>query len=156
MHLHRQYNGWDPSDPLDPEAEAVLSFVEDLACGERAPASESQVVATIDEYGVVIVTVPIGDRSELFLQAGDGWDRVVWTCPSGRVFEWVWDDQSPEDICALLDGHGVERTVLFGRRAVASQLVVNGKTLVTADGAARLAVLRRVGLGLTEKDQPAL
>jgi hypothetical protein len=32
---------------------------------------------------VVEVDVPVSAAS-LFRQAGDGWDRVIWTTPSGR------------------------------------------------------------------------
>lgn len=49
----------------------------------------------------------------MHLQAGDGSDRVLWTCPSGRTYEWTWQAQeTPGDLDALLAGRGIERATL--------------------------------------------
>jgi hypothetical protein len=150
------YDGWDPADRLDPGAESVLSFLERLAKGRLLSDSED-ILASIDEYGVLRATVPCGTSSELFLQAGDGWDRVLWTCPSGRRHEWSWeDDETPADIDALLAGRGVERTTMLRSRAIAVELVVEGRTLATTEGGLRLSLVRRLGVRLRTKDEPAL
>src|SRR3712207_5686378 len=101
MRVVRDYQSWDPDDPLDPEPESVLAFLDQLATsGTLTDVAEA--VARIDEYGVVYVDVPVGAAS-LFLQAGDGWDRVIWTTPSGRAYEWRWDlVRSPAQLSALV------------------------------------------------------
>jgi hypothetical protein len=156
VRVRRDYKGWDPSDPLDPEAESVLAFLDRLAVHPRS-AEVDEVVASIDEYGVVRAEVPLGGSSELFLQAGDGWDRVLWTCPSGRTHEWTWrQSETRDDILALLAGRGVERTTLFRRWRVAVELVLDGRSLATAEGRLRLAVLRHLRVPLSHEDAPAL
>ena len=71
-------------------------------------------MARIDEYGVAYVDVPVGAAS-LFLQAGDGWDRVIWTTPPGRAYEWQWDlVRGPKQVSALVDGQGAERLTYLG------------------------------------------
>jgi hypothetical protein len=106
---------------------------------------------------MVQADVPIRGTTGLFLQAGDGWDRVLWTCPSGRVHEWRWSaHETPGDLIALLGGRGVERSPVFRGRRAAVSLVVGGRTLATPDGRLRLRLLRRLGVRLREQDAPAL
>lgn len=156
MRVRRDYRGWDPTDPLDPEAESVLVFLERLPAGGWLR-DVGHLEACIDEHGVVSAQVSLGDARELYLQAGDGWDRVLWTCPSGRTHEWTWRErETPADLRALLGGRGVERKALLRRRRVGLRLVVDGRTLATTEGKLRLALLRRLGIRLSEKDEPAL
>ena len=75
MRVVRDYRGWAVDDPLDPEATSVLAFLDDVAAGGTLTDID-ELVATIDEYGVVRVDLPVGTAS-LFLQAGDGWDRII-------------------------------------------------------------------------------
>lgn len=155
MQVRRSYEGWDPADPLDPQAESVLGFLERLAGSGRLSAADD-LNAQIDEYGVVTAEVGVRGGRELFLQAGDGWDRVLWTCPSGRTFEWIWcERETPRDLEALVDGRGVERTTLLRTGRVAVELVVDGRT-VAIEGRLRLALLRRLRIRLHEKDEAAL
>jgi hypothetical protein len=156
MRVSCDYVGWDPAEPLDPEAECLLSYLDRLATSPRL-SDVGEVVALIDEYGVVRAEIPVGTTTKVFLQAGDDWDRVLWTCPSGRVHEWPWDERSaPEKLEALLSGRGVERTTLFRNRRLGVRLVVDGRTLATTEGGFRLALLRRLGISLPERDEPAL
>jgi hypothetical protein len=152
--MRRDYASWNPSDKLDPEAEAVLAFLERLATHGRL-SSVGEVVASVDEYGVVRADVPVGGNCALFVQAGDGWDRVLWTTRSGRVHEWTWSPtETPDDVRALLDGHGVERTTLFGRRPVEVALIVRDRVVATSGGWWR-PLVRRV-VRLSERVEPAL
>ena len=154
MRLTRNYSGWDPSDTLDPAAESVLAFLERLAASGRL-SSVGEVLASVDEYGVVQADVPLGGSCALFLQAGDGWDRVLWTARSGRVHEWTWNaTETPDDVRALLDGQGVERTTLLGRRRVEVALVVRDRVVATSGGWWRRC-LRRV-VRSSERVEPAL
>ena len=114
-------------------------------------------MAHIDRYGVVTSTISLDRRAELYIQAGDGWNRVLWTCPSGRVHEWSWHEPAtPEDLDALVAGRGVERTAWLGSRLAGVRLVVDERTLATSAGRLRLAVLRRLGIRVRERDEPAL
>lgn len=133
-----------------------MSYVEQLVGDGRLDGvGVGEVVCTIDECGVVSVTVPVGVTTNLFLQAGDGWDRVLWTCPSGRTHEWLWRvGSTPLELDALLDGQGFERTTLFGARLAAVELVANGRTLAT-EGRLRSSVLRRFRVRLRVRQQPA-
>jgi hypothetical protein len=154
MHVVRDYRGWAPDDPLDPEAESVLGFLDQVST-KGILEEVGEVVARIDEYGVVYVDVPVGTAS-LFLQAGDGWDRVIWTTPSGRAYEWRWDlVRGPTQVSALVDGQGVERLTYLGRRRLASDLIADGETLASS-GALLQGLLRRWVVGLTQRDQSAL
>ena len=156
MRVRRDYNGWDPSDPLDPEAESVLAFLDRLAVHARL-AEVDEVVASVDEYGVIRATAPLGTDAELFLQVGDGWDRVLWTSPSGRTHEWTWRQrETPDDILALLAGRGRERTTHFRQRRVAVELVLDRRSLATSEGSLRLTVLRHLRVPLSHHDAPAL
>jgi len=153
--VRRAYDGWVEGDVLDPEAAAVLAYLDRLA--DARPELADPLAAHIDRYGVVTSTISLGRGSELFLQAGDGWDRVSWACPSGRVHEWTWHERAtPDDLDALLAGRGVERTAWLGSRLAGSRLVVNDRTLATSEGKLRLAVLRRLGIRTRERDEPAL
>lgn len=153
MVARREYDGWLEGDALDPEATAVLAYLDRLA--EIRPDLGDALVARIDGYGVVTSTIALGRGVELFLQAGDGWDRVLWTCPSGRVHEWTWRArQTPEDLDALLAGRGIERTLWVGSRLAGALLAVDGRTLA-APGKLRTGMLRRLGIGLREHDEPA-
>jgi hypothetical protein len=155
VRVRRDYVGWEATDALDPEAESVLSFLERLATSVHL-SSVGEIVALIDEYGVVTADVPVGTTTQFFLQAGDGWDRVLWTCPSGRIYEWTWHERkTPEELEALLGGRGVERTTLFRQRRIGVRLVVESRTLAT-DGRLRLALFRRLGIRLRDRDEPAL
>jgi hypothetical protein len=154
MRVVRDYQGWAPDDPLDPEAESVLAFLDQLSTRGLLE-QVGQVVARIDEYGVVYVDVPLGAAS-LYLQAGDGWDRVIWTTPSGRGYEWRWDlVRGPRQVSALVGGQGVERLTYLGRRRLASDLVADSETLASSGGL-RQRLLRRWVVGLTQRDQSAL
>ena len=154
MRVVRDYQGWAPNDLLDPEAESVLAFLDHLST--RGLLEEvGEVMARIDKYEVVYVDVPVGAAS-LYLQAGDGWDRVIWTTPPGRGYEWRWDlVRGPKQVSALVDGQGVERLTYLGKRRLASDLVADGETLASSGGLLR-GLLRRLVLGLTQRDQSAL
>jgi hypothetical protein len=154
MQIVRDYRGWDPDDPLHLEPESVLAFLDQLpARGTFKDVGE--VVAGIDAYGVVYVDVPLGAAS-LFLQAGDGWDRVIWTTPSGQAYEWRWDVvKGPKQVFALLGGRGVELLTYLGGRRLASELVADGETLATSGGLLR-GVLRRLGLALATREESVL
>jgi hypothetical protein len=52
MHVVRDYRGWAPDDPLDPEAESVLAFLDQLST-KGILEEVGEVVARIDEYGVI-------------------------------------------------------------------------------------------------------
>jgi hypothetical protein len=130
-----------------------LAFLEQLAASRRLP-EVGEVVACVDEYGVVRAEIPLEGNCELFLQAGDGWDRVLWTARSGHVHEWTWNPtETPDDVCALLAGQGVERTALLGRRRVDVALVVRNR--VVASGGWRRRILRRM-VSSSERVEPAL
>ena len=154
MRLTRDESGWDPADKLDPEAKSVLAFLERLA-GDARVSHVGEVVALVDKYGVVRSEIRLGGNRELFLQAGDGWSRVLWTARSGRVHEWTWSvTETPNDLRALLDGHGVERTTLLGRRRVEVALIVQDR-VVASSGRWLRSLLRRV-VRLSERVEPAL
>jgi hypothetical protein len=154
MRVVRDYQGWAPDDPLDPEAESVLALLDQLSTRESLE-EVGEVVARIDEYGVVYVDMSVGTAS-LFLQAGDGWDRVIWTTPSGRAYEWQWDlVRGPKQVSALVDGQGVERLTYLGGRRLASDIVADGETLASSGGLLP-GLLRRWVVGLPKRDQPAL
>jgi hypothetical protein len=156
VRVRRDYKGWDPGDPLDPEAESIFAFLDRLAVTPGL-AEADEVVASIDEYGVVHTELPVGTSSELVLQAGDGWDRVLWTSPSGRTHEWTWrESETPYVLAALLAGRGVERTTFFWRRRVAVELPVDGQSIAMAEGGLRLTVLRQLGVPLSHHVAPAL
>ncbi|HVF80005.1 MAG TPA: hypothetical protein VNA28_17060 [Solirubrobacteraceae bacterium] len=140
---------------LDPEAAALLAYVDRLA--DARPDGSDALTARIDAYGVVSSTIALCRGAELFLQAGDGWDRVLWTCPSRRVYDWTWRErETPEDLDALLSGRGIDRTSWLGQRLAGAQLIVEGRPLATSEGTLRLALLRRLGIRLRERDAPAL
>lgn len=151
----RDYDGWAEGDELDPAAAAVLAYLDSLA--DARPELADAFLAHIDRYGVVTATIALGHGAELYLQAGDGWDRVLWTCPSGRVYEWTWrEQQTPGYLDALLAGRGVERTTWRGSRLAGARLVVDGHTLAaTKRTLATLPVLRRLAR-LRERGEPAL
>ena len=150
MRVIRDYGRWDPDDPLDREAESVLAFLE-----QGTLRHVDEVVARIDEYGTVYVNVPVGAAS-LYLQAGDGWDRVIWTTPSRRAYEWQWDVvRGPGQVSALVDGRGVERLSYWGRRCVGSELVCDGETLASRGGLL-WPVLRRLGVASAQREVPVL
>lgn len=155
MGARREYDGSVEDDVLDPEAAALLAYLDRLA-DARAAGSDA-LTAHIDAYGVVISTIPLDRGAELFLQAGDGWDRVLWTCPSRRVYEWTWRErETPEELDALLSGRGIDRTWWLGQRLTGAQLVVEGRPVATSEGKLRLALLRWLGIRLRERDAPAL
>jgi hypothetical protein len=152
MMVRRDFREWDPADPLDPEAQSVLDLVEELAGGGQLP-GVPDLVATIDGYGVVCVDVPLEGEASLYLQAGDGWDRVLWTAASGQTYEWTWrESAAPGQVRALLDGRGLERTTYLGRRRLVSELVVDGKT-VSSVGRLRRPMARL--LQLAPRERPA-
>ena len=149
----RHYRGWNATDPLVPEAEAVLVFLEALSA-RGALAELGDVVAQVDEYGVVRAEMPVAEAS-VFLQAGDGWDRVIWTTPSGRAYEWQWDAaRGPEHVSGLIEGRGIERVTYWGGRRLASDLVVDGRTLSSSGGLLR-GLLRRMGPAVARREAPA-
>jgi hypothetical protein len=150
----RDYDGWVEGDALDPEAAAVLAYLDRLA--DARPELADALGAHIDRYGVVTSTISLSRGVELYLQAGEGWDRVLWTCPSGRVHEWTWRERAPEDLDALLAGRGVERTTWLGARLAGARLVVDDRTMAITEGRLWLAVLRRLGIRTRERDEPAL
>src|SRR3954454_13914694 len=134
MKLRIEYTGWDAEDALDGEAQALLDFPHRLAQSDRLREVD-EVLASVDDYGVVRSEIRLAPPSTLFLQAGDGWDRVLLTAASGRVHEWTWRPaETPEQLYALLDGRGIERTTYLGSRRLATALVVDEQTL-TATGA---------------------
>jgi hypothetical protein len=140
---------------LDPEAAAVLAYLDRLTDTVAVPSGA--LAAHIDRYGIVRSTIRLDGGAELFLQGGDGWDRVVCTCPSRRVYEWIWRKrQTPEDVDALLAGRGVESTAWLGKRLAGARLMLEGRTLATAEGNLRVALLRRLGIRLRERNDPAL
>ncbi len=148
----REYRGWDADDPLDPEAESVLAFLDDLSASGILTVGD--VVARIDEYGVAQVDVPVAQAS-LFLQAGDGWDRVIWNTPARRPYEWQWDTvEGPKQVTALINGRGVERLTYWGGRRLASDLVVDGETLSSSGGLLR-GLLRRLDLAVVLREESA-
>jgi hypothetical protein len=153
MIVRRDFRDWDPAEPLDPEAQGVLDLVDELArAGELAGVPEP--VAKIDGYGVVCVDVLLDGKASLYLQAGDGWDRVLWTAASGHTYEWTWrGSAAPGQVRALLDGRGVERTTYLGRRRLVRELVVDGET-VSSVGRARRPIARV--LRLAARERPAL
>lgn len=153
MPVHRTYGEWDPADELDPEAQAVLDLVDALANEKRVPAVD-ELVASIDGYGVVSIDIPVAGQASLFLQAGDGWNRVLWTTTSGRTFEWTWrEPAASQQIRALLDGRGTERATFVGRRRLTSALVVDGETVSVSGGIWR--PIARL-LPLTVRERPAV
>ena len=110
----RDYDGWAEDNALDPEAAAVLAYLDRLA--DATPELSGALAAHIDGYGVVTSTISLHDGAQLFVQAGDGWDRVLWTCPSGRD-EPTWRErEASDDLDGLLAGRGVERTAWLGHR----------------------------------------
>lgn len=150
----RDYREWDADDPLDPEAESVLAFLDHLSAG-GAPTHVDEVVARIDADGVVTADMPVAAAS-LFLQAGDGWDRVIWTTPSGRAYEWQWDAlRGPDQASALIAGRGAERLTYWGRRRIACELVVDGETL-SSSGALLRGALQRLGVARALRNEFAL
>lgn len=153
MGVRRIYDGWLEGDELDRQAASVLAYLDRI--GETLDLQE-EAVAHVDEYGVVTSTLsPPGD-AQLYLQAGDGWDRVLWTCPSGRVYEWTWrDHETPDDVDAVLNGHGVERETWFGARRLGAELRVGDRRLAVADGCLRLALARVLGIRLRVKERRA-
>jgi hypothetical protein len=154
MRVVRDHRGWDPGDALDPEAESVLAFLDDLSARGALP-DVDEVVARIDEYGVVKIDVPVSAAS-LFLQAGDGWDRVIWTTRRGRAYEWQWDAvRGPSEVSALVEGRGVERLTYWGRRRLAAELVVDGDTLACSGGLLR-GPLQWLGLAVAQRHESAL
>ena len=151
----REYDGWVENDALDPEAATVLAYLDQLV--DAHPELADRVVAHIDGCGVVTATLSLDRGAELYIQAGDGWDRVLWTCPSGRVHEWRWHEQAtPEDLDALVAGRGAERTAWVGTRLAGVRLVADERTLATTEGRLRLAVLRRLPVRVHERDEAAL
>jgi hypothetical protein len=137
MPVHRTFDEWDPADELDREAQAVLDLVDALADEGRVSATD-ELVASIDGYGVVSIDTPVAGQASLFLQAGDGWNRVLWTTASGRVFEWTWRQPAAgQQIRALLDGRATERTTFVGRRRLTSALVGKGETVSVSGGILR-------------------
>lgn len=157
MRVTRQYDGWPPTEPLDATAEAVLDYLDVLAVREP-PLPAEEVLARIDEYGVVTATVPLGARAELHLQAGDGWDRVLWTAPAGRVYEWTWREaQSPRDLDALLDGEGAERVFMLAGRTAGRSLERLGPEPRTLRGAGtRVGLMQRLGVPVEAVDRPVV
>jgi len=88
---------------LDREAREVIAFLEAL-CAQPALAAlvAGPVEVRVDLHGVVTTTLGLG-VAELSLQAGDGWDRVIWRAPPAPPREWPWDDvQSPVVLRALM------------------------------------------------------
>lgn len=154
MGARRDQDGWNQSHDPDREAADVLAYLDHLADGKAGLAGE--LVAHVDLYGVVTSTIALDGGSELYLQAGDGWDRVLWTCPTGRTYEWTWrPEETPGDLNALLAGRGIERTTLVQRRLVGAQLIVDDRTLTVAEGRWRLALIQRMGLSSRIQERPA-
>jgi len=146
----RDYQGWNPPDPLDPEVESALAFLDQLTDQQDISGS----VAKIDAYGVVESEVALGSAS-LWLQVGDGWNRVIWTVPSGRSYEWEWDVlRGPQQVRALITGRGCERVAYLGKRRVTEELLLEGEAL-DASAALLGPLLRRSGLGLEIRERPA-
>ena len=114
------------------------------------------VVVSIDEYGDGPDRSDVGTLDALFLQVANGRDRVLWTCPSGRTFEWTWDERDDAGRPRRAD-RGARRRAhdVLRRRRVAVALVVDGHSVAVAEGRLRLAALRRLALRLTERDDPA-
>ena len=155
MGARRDYDGWVEGDVLGPEAAAVLAYLDRLA--DAGPKLSDAPAAHIDGYGVVTSTIFLDRGAQLFLQAGDGWDRVLWTCPSGRVYEWIWrEPETPGYLDALLAGRGVERTAWLRQRLAGARLVLEDRTLATSEGKLRFALLDRLGIRLRERDEPAI
>lgn len=156
MQLRFGYAGWDPAEPLDPDAAGAVRFLETLAAGGRL-ADTGEVVAGISDYGVVSACIPVDARCELFVQVGgDGWDRLGWTARSGRAYEWTWSpERGPVQVEALLDGRAIERRLLFGKRLLETSLIVNGESVDRA-GALLPRLVRRSGVPLRQQDVPAL
>lgn len=155
MGARREYDGWVEDDELDPEAVALLAYLDRLA--EARPERPEVPTAHIHADGVVTSTIPLDRGGELFVQAGDGWDRVLWTCPSRRVYEWTWRErETPEDLDALFAERGIDRTSWLGQRLAGARLVVEGRTLAAAEGRLRLALFRRLRMPLHERDDPAI
>ena len=128
----------------------MLDLVDELVERGRLPGVDDP-VAVIDGYGVVIVDLSLGGKAALYLQAGDGWNRVIWTAASGHPYEWTWRDHAaPRQLRALLDGRGVERTTYLRRRRLASALVVNGEVVRSA-GVLRRPMARVLRLSTLER-----
>jgi hypothetical protein len=128
---------------LDPDARAVIAFLERISSGAESGAIESDpIVAGVDSYGVVTTTLATS-YGEIFLQAGDGWDRVLWTQPPEPPLEWPWDARAPTILAALLRGELTERRTLVRGRLALREAVVR-----EASGEETVVTLRRTPAGL--------
>jgi hypothetical protein len=152
--VRREYDGWPEGGELDRQAAALLAYLDRLA--DERPEVPVEPVAHIDEHGVVTATIALHGGAQLYVQVGDGWDRVLWTCPSGRVHEWTWrDEESPDDVDALLAGRGIERETLLGTRRLGAELLVGDRRLAATEGQLRLALVRLLGIRPRFKERPA-
>jgi len=144
--LEIEYQGeWKPRvAELDAPAQEVLGFLERVGSGREAQAIKSNpLVAQVDEYGVVTSTLTTS-YGEIFLQAGDGWNRVLWTRSPAPTIEWPWDDRAPTVLAALLSGTLTERRTLVRGRLALHEVIArtdSGEETVTV-------VLRRTFVGL--------
>lgn len=150
MGVRRDYDGWSESDELDREAAALLAYLDCLA--DVSAGLPSELAAQFDVYGVVTSTIALDGGAEVYLQAGDGCDRVLWTYPSGRTYEWTWRAQeTPRDLDALFAGRHRARDAVPttpSRRPA-------DRALAVADGRLRLAVIQRLGLRPGVQERPA-
>ncbi len=143
--LEIEYQGeWKPKvDELDAPAREVIGFLERIgSAGESRAIRSDPIVAQIDGYGVVTSTVATS-YGEIFLQAGDGWNRVLWTRSPNTTVEWSWDARAPTILPALLSGELMERRTLVHGRLALHEVVVRA-----ASGEETVVALRRTLAGL--------
>jgi hypothetical protein len=87
----------------------------------------------------VVTSTITTSAGEVYLQAGDGWSRVIWRRHAGTACEWTWQAATtPALVQALLQDRAQERRLMLGRRVLASEYVYRD-----ASGEERRAVCRR-------------
>ena len=140
MPIPRQYKGSNSTTPLSPDAEAALSFLDEIVNGNEA-------TATIYEDGTLHTVIQTDGFSGLGIWAGDGGGSVNYSGgPTRTSYFWRWDSQTtPGELHALLDGRAVERIRLLGRRRLTGELVIEGRTVAHSGRLRRplAALLRR-------------
>src|SRR3954454_13336336 len=146
MAIPRSYTGSRSATTLGPDAEAALSFLDEIVNGSEA-------TATIDEDGDLTAFVPMDGVRGLRIHVGHSWRRVFYSGgPTGTAYAWPWTaETTPEQLHALLAGRAVERVRVFGRRRLTGGLVIEGRTV------ARFGTLRRplaALLRLPAREQP--
>ncbi len=86
---------------LDDEALAVLAFLQRLGEPPFVGVIDGPIHARVDAYGVITSTVT-GPAGELYLQAGDGWNRAIWRVRPNPPCEWTWQTSTTPALAQAL------------------------------------------------------